>query len=111
MGEGNQSDTQILNNFVETLSAPLQQAMAEGSPKVVVESITSVVNSLEPELAAAFRSGSPSVIQAVLGGATTTQMVVNDLIRTGSGGNVAAALRKCCIQPTLCIGCRLFAAL
>lgn len=84
MGEGNQSDTQILNNFVETLSAPLQQAMAEGSPKVVVESVTSVVNSLEPELAAAFRSGNPSVIQAVLGGATTTQMVVNDLIRTGS---------------------------
>lgn len=78
-----QPDPQTLNHFVETLAPPLQQAMAEGSPRAVPDSIMNVVSHLEPEVEAAFRSGNSAVIQAVMGGANTTQMVVNDMIRQG----------------------------
>lgn len=45
--------------------------------------VPTIVDSLEPELAAAYRAGHPAVMQAVAAGATTTQMVVNDMIRQG----------------------------
>ena len=56
-----------------------EKPSASGPPTV----IPSIVDTLEPDLAAAYRGGNAAVIQAVAGGATTTQQVVNDMIRMG----------------------------
>lgn len=56
-------------------------------PPVAPEKIPSIVDTLDPDLAAAYRSGNAMVIQAVNSGMTTSQMIVNEIIR--SGGSIA----------------------
>lgn len=53
-------------------------------PPVPPAVIPSIVDTLDPDLAMAYRSGNAMVIQAVNSGMTTSGMIVNELIRTGA---------------------------
>ncbi len=54
-------------------------------PPVPPTVIPSVVDTLDPDLAAAYRAGNPTIIQAVNAGMTTNAMIVNEVIRMGGG--------------------------
>lgn len=54
------------------------------APPAPPEHVPSVVDTLDPDLAAAYRSGNAAVIQAVQSGMTTNALIVNELIRTGA---------------------------
>lgn len=54
-------------------------------PPVPPTIIPSVVDTLDPDLAAAYRSGNPTIIQAVNAGMTTNAMIINEVIRMGGG--------------------------
>lgn len=49
--------------------------------------VPSIVDTLDPDLAAAYRSGNPTIMNAVAAGMTTTAMVVNEIIRMGGALN------------------------
>lgn len=49
--------------------------------------VPSIVDTLDPDLAMAYRSGNPTIMNAVAAGMTTTAMVVNEIIRMGGALN------------------------
>jgi len=52
-------------------------------PSPEQDRFSAIVDRLDPDLAAAYRSGNSAIIQAVNNGMTTSEMIVKELIRTG----------------------------
>lgn len=77
-------DPAVRDGFVESIDDPVLRASVS-EPQVTM-AVDAIVARLDPDMAQAFASGNPAIIQAVRNGAYTTDMLVNELIRNGSDG-------------------------